>query len=243
MLPKVSIVIPFYNCPYINQAIYSALLQTYPNVEVIVVSDGSWMHINKLQPFLNRIRYIHKSNGGTASALNTGIMNATGAYIAWLSSDDVFYPKKLANQMSFMLAHKALISFTNYDLINSEGHITQRSVGVRFPNVIKFYKRLIAGNTINGCTTIMKKELLTRFGLFNEALPFTHDYDLWLRIILERIDFYYLEDTLVKYRVHEHMGTKLNALAIAREIEQTKSRYQQRMVQLVDVLSREATTR
>jgi teichuronic acid biosynthesis glycosyltransferase TuaG len=238
MMPQVSIVIPFYNCPYVDQAIQSALNQTYPNVEVIVVNDGSWMHKGKISPYLKHIRYIEKKNGGTASALNLGIQKSTGSYVAWLSSDDLFYAEKLTKQMSYMLAHQALICFTNYDLIDSSSRITHRSVGLRFPNVIEFYKRLLSGNTINGCTIIMNKKMLSRFGFFNESLPFTHDYDLWLRIILSRIDFYYLEETLNMYRVHDQMVTKLNGPAITREIEGTRVRYHQQMVKLLSRLSR-----
>ena len=70
MLPKVSIIIPFYNDSYIDQAVVSALYQTYPNIEIIVVDDGSTQHQYRLAPYLSRIIYLGKANGGTASALN-----------------------------------------------------------------------------------------------------------------------------------------------------------------------------
>ena len=63
MEPKVSIVIPFYNCAYIEQAVHSALNQTYPHIEVIVVDDGSTKHVEKLKPFMDRITYVRKENG------------------------------------------------------------------------------------------------------------------------------------------------------------------------------------
>lgn len=84
MEPKVSIVIPFYNCAYIEQAVHSAIHQTYPHIEVIVVDDGSTEHVERLQPFMDSIRYIRKENGGTATALNEGIKHATGDYFVWL---------------------------------------------------------------------------------------------------------------------------------------------------------------
>ncbi|WP_394514565.1 glycosyltransferase family A protein [Priestia aryabhattai] len=93
-MTKVSIIIPFYNCSYIDQAIQSALNQTYQDIEIIVVNDGSSKFNEKITPYLDRILYIEKENGGTASALNLGIKNATGEYFAWLSSDDIFLPIK-----------------------------------------------------------------------------------------------------------------------------------------------------
>ncbi|MGO4274414.1 glycosyltransferase family 2 protein, partial [Paenibacillus sp. TAF58] len=80
MQPKVSIIIPFYNCPYIDQAIASAIGQTYANVEIIVVDDGSTIHADKIGPFKDRVYYLGKANGGTASALNHGIRYASGEY-------------------------------------------------------------------------------------------------------------------------------------------------------------------
>jgi glycosyltransferase involved in cell wall biosynthesis len=96
MLPKVSIIIPVYNGEdFLSQAINSVLAQTYQNIEVIVVDDGSTDGTRQIiESYGKKIIAIHKSNGGVASALNVGIQHATGEYIAWLSHDDIFYRKK-----------------------------------------------------------------------------------------------------------------------------------------------------
>ncbi|GJM76095.1 hypothetical protein HMSSN036_83110 [Paenibacillus macerans] len=98
MTPTVSVIIPFYNCPYVEQAVQSALNQTYRPLEVIVVDDGSTSHAERLAPYRPHIHYLGKANGGTASALNHGIRHASGEYIAWLSSDDVFIRTKSAGK-------------------------------------------------------------------------------------------------------------------------------------------------
>lgn len=97
--PKVSVVIPLYNCPYVDQAVESVLAQSYPDIELIVVDDGSTLYTEKLAPYRDRILYIRKQNGGTGSALNMGIKAASGNYFAWLSADDRFHPHKIQRQM------------------------------------------------------------------------------------------------------------------------------------------------
>ncbi len=102
--PFVSIVIPVYNgANYLREAIESALGQTYPDVEVIVVNDGSndgGKTRDVALSFGNRIRYLEKTNGGVATALNLGVREMRGELFAWLSHDDVYYPEKIARQVA-----------------------------------------------------------------------------------------------------------------------------------------------
>lgn len=229
MYPRVSIIIPFYNCPYIEQSIVSALSQTYPNVEIIVVDDGSTMHTDKIAPFLTRVHYLGKANGGTASALNHGIRMASGDYIAWLSSDDMFYPDKIEHQLNFMLAHHSVISYTAFDEIDAYNNVTNRSVGARFASQVDFIRSLISLDPINGCTVMMKKELLSNIGLFNESLPFTHDYDLWIRAVLGRVYVHFLDLSLTMYRWHGNMGTRRHWPAIEREVAYLQGLYRDQL--------------
>ena len=109
--------------------------------------------------------------------------------------------------MAYMIEQGADISFTEYDLFDADGKVTHNGASMKFQTVLDFYSHLLQGNPINGCTVIMSKRLLSRVGLFDETLPFTHDYDLWLRIILTRADFYYFNYPTVQYRVHEQAGS------------------------------------
>lgn len=227
MIPLVSIVIPFYADPYVPIAVQSALEQTYPNTEIVIVNDGSPSHEELLVPFLKhpKVRYYKKSNGGTASALNFGIRAASGEYVAWLSSDDRFYPWKLARQLAYMIPRHARISCSNYDLIDEHGNITKHQAGLTFPTYQEFCRTFLIGNPINGCTVVARKSLLEELGLFDENLPYTHDYDLWFRIILSGIDFHYVHENLIQYREHGGMGTKRHLPVILSETEQTKRRW------------------
>jgi glycosyltransferase involved in cell wall biosynthesis len=223
-MERVTIIIPFYNCAYVDQAIKSALNQTYENLEIIVVNDGSDRYEDKLKPYLDRIRYIKKGNGGTATALNLGIRNATGKYITWLSSDDLYERDKVTKQVAFMKKRKASVSYSSYFLIDSENRVTHGPTRVGFPNKISFYERLKSGCPINGCTVMLHQDVYTNIGLFDPNLLFTHDYDMWLRIV-PRYDFHYIEEPIAMHRVHEQMGTKKFKEKIEKEILYVKNKH------------------
>ncbi|MEW9700287.1 glycosyltransferase [Paenibacillus sp. SI8] len=218
LFPKVTVVIPFYNCRFVDQAIQSVLDQTYENVEIIVVDDGSTMHVDLIEPFRERVYYLGKANGGTASALNHGIRHASGRYVAWLSSDDRFHPDKIARQLSFMLARDAEVSFTNYDLINADSEITEKLAGPCFSTVLEFYQAFFESVPVHGCTVMAKKEMFSQMGYFNENLLYTQDYDMWMRAILTGFDFYYLHESLTLFRWHGENGTIRHQSKMAEEV-------------------------
>ncbi|WP_160043862.1 glycosyltransferase [Paenibacillus sp. USDA918EY] len=236
MRPLVSIVIPFYNDPYVDQAVQSALMQTYSPLEIIVVDDGSTMHADRLHPYRNHIHYLGKANGGTASALNHGIRHSSGQYIAWLSSDDVFYPGKIDRQIHFMLDRGAWISHTNFNYIDARSRVVQLRAGMTDRGPVDFYRSFLGGNPVNGCTVMMKKEMFCYVGLFDESLPYTHDLEFWARIIQARIPFPYLDEALTGYRWHEGMGTLRHRHMIEREYAFTQDRVQQAMTPLINLL-------
>lgn len=216
-MSRVSIVVPFYNCPYINQALDSLLSQTYKNIEIILVNDGATQYSEKIIPYLDKIKYIEKENGGTATALNTGIQHTTGDYFCWLSSDDIYYPEKIEIQLAFMKEQKALFSHTNYYAINNKSRIITSPLGIHPPNRLEIIKRISKKNFINGCSVMINNSVFDQVGVFDENLPYTHDYDLWIRII-QKFDVDYLSQPLLLYRVHEQMGTRKHAAIIKKEI-------------------------
>ena len=120
--PKVSIVIPVYNgADFLREAIDSSLAQTYSNIEVIVINDGSTddgATERIAQSYGDRIRYFHKENGGVATALNMGIQQMSGDYFSWLSHDDLYYPEKIAAQVDYLsqATNKNLILFCDFSI-------------------------------------------------------------------------------------------------------------------------------
>lgn len=226
--PLVTIVIPFYNDPYVTEAVESALAQTYSNTEIIVVDDGSTRHADKLRQYDGRIYYLGKANGGTASALNHGFRHASGDYIAWLSSDDRFYPDKIEVQLEEMERLGAWISHTGFDQIDAGGKLTALAVMPPGNNEWQFYRALLQGNPINGCTVMMSKALYRHIGSFDETLPYTHDLDYWFRVLLAGIPFPLVAQVLGAYRWHDDMGTVRHREDVEREAKQTLAKYAKR---------------
>ncbi|MBU8772837.1 glycosyltransferase [Cytobacillus oceanisediminis] len=224
--PLVSIIIPFYNCKYISRAISSSIKQTYPNIEVIVVDDGSTHYLPGIKPFKDRISYIRKKNGGTASALNEGIRKSKGNYIAWLSSDDIFINTKVETQLDFMKRGNYLFSYTNYYCINGKDKIISESVGPSNSSTEVLLNSLKLGCPINGSTIMMKREVFESIGLFDESLIYANDYDYWFRVLLN-YEIGHLNIPLSLYRVHRNMGSKRYIYEVQKESVKVKSKYKE----------------
>jgi len=224
MKSKVSVVIPFYNCPYVHEAIESVLAQSYPDIEIIVVDDGSTVHTERLLPYQDKIRYIRKSNGGTATALNRGIAAASGSFFAWLSSDDRFHPDKIRRQMELLKAAGTLFCHTGYYYINNRGERLPGVVSCPFRSRVHLIKTLMAGCPVNGSSVLLDMEIFRRVGMFDESFLYTHDYDLWLRI-LPYYEWSYLEEPLLDYRVHDAMGSLLHGAEQKQEISRVQAKH------------------
>lgn len=208
--PKVSIIIPVYNgSNYLREAIDSALAQTYKNIEIIVINDGSSDEGRTeaiAKSYGDKIRYIYKKNGGVSTALNVGILAAEGEYISWLSHDDVYMPNKLEVQINYLRNEKnPIILYSDYYFINSESGISGRCRVSNAPPE-KFLYMLITSYPINGCTTLIPKACFDIVGLFNEKLKTTQDYEMWFRLA-RKYKFKHIRDTLIKSRLHPEQGT------------------------------------
>lgn len=231
-MEKVSIIIPFYNCPYVDQAIESALQQTYPNIEIIIVNDGSTQYTDKVKKYSEKIKYIEKENGGTATALNLGIKHATGDYFSWLSSDDIYHPEKIAKQLSFMRETQANAVYSPVIFIDSKSKPTSQSTGVYYSDKSLFLSLLLTGCFINGCSVLLKMDVFSKVGLFDKSFPYAHDYDLWMRVV-QHYDFQYINEPLVFYRVHANMGTKKHVDVINEEIRRIQGKYRNVLLRMI----------
>lgn len=202
--PKVSIVIPVYNgSNFLKEAIDSALDQTYKNIEIIVVNDGSndkGATEKIAKSYGNKIKYYSKENGGVSTALNLGIKKMTGEYFCWLSHDDLYYPNKIEKQIKFLKAapNQKVVLYTNYALL-IEGRITP--VINHHEMLVRKKKYSLLRGAVNGITLMIPKSIIDEMGFFKEDLRCTQDYDYWIRI-QNKYDFVHMEDILSVTRIH-----------------------------------------
>jgi len=217
--PLVSIVIPVYNgADYMREAIDSALAQTYDHREVIVVNDGSADNgsTEKIaSSYGRRIRYFSKENGGVASALNLGIKEMRGEFFSWLSHDDVYLPDKCRGQVEFwrQCGDARAILYADAAIIDAAGKIIRAHVAMPDIKEDEAIYRIWGGDSVlNGCTMLIPRSLLLEAGGFNETLPTTQDYDLWLRLALEeKAVFRRYPGVVLLSRQHDAQGSKLPA--------------------------------
>ena len=204
--PRVTIAIPVYNgSNFLAEAIDSALAQTYTDVEVIVVNDGSTDAGATgfiARSYGSRIVYVEQANGGVGAAMNTALAHMTGEVFTWLSHDDIHLPEKVSAQVEYYnrIGKRDAILFADAHLMNESGKIWHTSI-IPFDRFMQAPMLALLNGYINGCTLFIPVHILREFGPFNEALRFTQDYDLWNKV-LSKYEFFLQPVPLVKYRTH-----------------------------------------
>lgn len=214
---KVSIIIPVYNAEdYIEECLKSALNQTYKDIEIIAINDGSKDDsLSKLEKFSEYIKIISKNNGGTASALNTGIKAQTGEWFKWLSADDALHAnaiEELISEAKITNSPENCIFYSNYHIINSNSKIIGEFIESNYNGLSTFdiNTRLLDGYIGNGTTCLIHKSAFDKCGLFDQTLEFGEDYEFWLRLcVLNGYRLHLIPKFLAKYRHHNTQLTSI----------------------------------
>lgn len=218
--PLVSIIIPVYNgANYMREAIDSALAQTYRNIEIIVVNDGSNDNGETERIALSygdKIKYFHKENGGVSSALNLGIQNMQGEYFSWLSHDDKYSPEKIQNQINTLAKYAPndrLISLCEDIHINEHSEPLSK---IRRKKIDE--NRIISGKEVLhhlfscgcfcGCALLIPKGAFDECGKFNEQLRFSQDYLMWIQLFMQGYSLIYNANPDVQMRIHNKQLTQ-----------------------------------
>ena len=206
----VSIITPSYNSSkFIIDCIASVFSQTYKNWEMIIVDDCSKDNskeiIKELAAKDKRIKPIFlEKNVGAAKARNVAIRQAKGKYVAFLDSDDLWNPKKLEKQLSFMYINEIAFSYTNYQFISENGD--NLSNIILAPDKMTYDSYL--KNTIIGClTVIIDREKSGEFEMPN--IRSSHDMALWLLIMKRGFSAYGLDENLARYRIVSTSNTAI----------------------------------
>ncbi len=207
----VSVVIPVYNSEkYLEECLNSVLDQTYENIEIIVVDDGSTdSSPDILKKYSDSVIVLSQKNGGLASALNLGISKMKGHWFKWFSPDDIMFPNTLEQLVdAAKYFSDNVIVYSNWQIINENGNILRDFFESNYNELPKFdfNVRLLSGQQINVNTSLIPFSLMKKGCDFRDLKePVAIDYDFFLRAaLLFDIKFYFIEKPLIGYRIHSN---------------------------------------
>ncbi len=217
IMKKVSVIIPVYNAEkYIRQCINSVLLQDYPNIEIIVINDGSTdKSFEILYELRDQITLIDQPNGGISVARNAGINAATGDYIAFLDADDIWLAGKITAQVDFMENNPDFgaictdhVHWIEYDRgpldVSYDFSQLDRPMNFVFSGwVLAQMMRQCSMLTI---TVMLRKTVLDTIGLFDTEMKIDEDFDLWVRIA-QQFKIHKLDKVFAVYRMNKESIT------------------------------------
>ncbi len=200
-MPLVSVIMPCYNSQqYVAEALDSVLQQDYPNLEVIVVDDGSTDNsLQILQQYADqnsdRITIIRQANQGPAAARNTGMQAATGKYIAFNDSDDLWLPGKVRAQVNYLENHPETgLCFSSWAVWDQQQPLPQllqklrlQQADITDDTVVAdrtgwLYLPLLESSVVHTTSAMLRHNLIQNVGLFNTGYRLGEDHDYWLRI-------------------------------------------------------------
>ncbi len=210
-LGLVSIIIPTYNrADYLPEALSSALSQTYPHFEIVVVDDGSTDNTQEILAQFklecpDTVTVITQENKGVSAALNAAMRQSKGEYISWLSSDDAYHPDKLWEDIN-VLANKTKLGwvYSDFYYMTAQSHLQGRA-NVKPLDNDSFVEEMFKGNSIHGCSVMFRKSVLEATGHFDEILGgkigYGADGALWHKMGYH-FPFEFIPKALVYYRLH-----------------------------------------
>jgi glycosyltransferase involved in cell wall biosynthesis len=196
-MPKVSVIIPTHNrAEFLRSAITSVLNQTFQDFEIVIIDDASKDHTQEVITNFNdaRIKVIRNQfSKGDAGTRNIGIINSNGEYIALLDDDDEWLPEKLKIQTCLLDNSSPEVG----------GVCTHSFISGRVSSVFNPEKNdLTEENFIRTSSILLRRECFEKCGLFDESMPTSSDYDMWIRIST-KFSFKIIKNCLVKYYIHE----------------------------------------
>lgn len=203
---KISIITPTFNsASTILQTYNSILEQTHHNWEWLVTddcsSDNTISIMNAICEKDSRVKLFKNAvNSGAAVTRNNSLANASGDYISFIDSDDLWFTSKLERQLNFMFANNLDFTFTAYDLVDAHGNPLGKVVDLQGDNFSVDYSDMLKKKATLGCSTVMfKRAAFSDF--FMPLIRTGQDYALWLKLLKSGKKAYLLNEILTRYRI------------------------------------------
>ena len=219
-MPKVTVIIPTFNCAaYVRETIDSVLNQPAKDVELIIVDDGSTDGtVDLVRDYGDKVRLFVQTNARVCAARNRGIAAATGQFICLLDHDDYWFPDKLQTELKHFETHAELGVVTSVAIRwhqNSDGTYPAPTSFDRskYPDGIAnelsgwVYHHLLYDSFMLTSASIFRREVFDKCGTFNVNLPYSEDWDMWLRLSRE-YQFRMLRRPSTLYRQHPNQGSR-----------------------------------
>lgn len=184
---------------YLKATLASVFAQTYPEIELVVVDDGSTdRSLEILDALGDRVVVVRQQNRGPAAARNLGVQTAKGKWIAFLDADDIWEPEKIQRQ----LAHCGKFSWSYTDSVFMGGVNDGRRDSEFTPKFQgRVLDKLICSNFVSTSTVMVLRQAFLEAGGFDESLRSIQDWELWVRLA-GRYEVGYLDEPMMRYRIH-----------------------------------------
>ena len=228
---KVSVVIPSYNqAAYLAATLESVVSQDHADIEVLVFDGGSTDgSVEILQRWTDRpggapIRWVSQKDRGQADAINQGLRASTGDVLAYLNSDDVYYPGAISAVVEYFRSPPGCLAlYGRAHHLHADGSIMEE-----YPTQAWDYDRLLETCFLCQPAVFWRRAVMERFGVFDDALHYGLDYEYWLRVGRE-MPFHYLHDHfLAGSRLHEDTKTLSQRVPFHLELARIVKRYSPR---------------
>lgn len=200
----VSVIIPCYNAaPYLNDTVESALKQSYPHLEVIVVDDGSTDNSPQIiESFSQHANFVplKQANSGVSAARNTGIQHAKGEFIAFLDADDWMYPDNIAKKVHALANTQADVVYSRVEVCDEKlkpEFVADGADPANFENEVFYF---VPSPIHSPSSAMVKRSALDEAGFFDTNLSTSADLDIWIRLSFHH-KFARVNEPLVKYRL------------------------------------------
>jgi glycosyltransferase involved in cell wall biosynthesis len=223
MSELVSIVLPTYNrAAMIRPAVESCLAQTYENIEVLVVDDGSTDAtpeiVRQIAERDSRVRYLRQENAKLPAALNTGFRAARGDFLTWTSDDNAYEPEAIERMIEHLRAHPEVgLVYCDCQIVNSQGEVVR--VTRRAPP-----EAIDRVNCVGACF-LYRRSVAEQVGEYDRETFLAEDYDYWLRISKVAPLAYLSGITPYRFRVHETSLTSLRGAEAELQAARVRTKY------------------